>query len=121
MRHVLEHERPLLAYVFELAGIRVDLDALIVRSLSDGGMGSLAIAPFEASRRFGSTLSECHFYNANNVPTLVALNADQDGMPFEIDVWRADFSSTVVWPLRSDLVAGPPHPSIEPTRETGSA
>ena len=120
MRHVLEQERPLVAYVFELAGIDVDIDSLIVRSLSDGGMGSLAIAPFETSRRLGSMLAECHFYGPANVPTLVALNADQDGKPFEIDVWRADFSPLLIWPLREHLVAGPPDPAIAPSRETGS-
>lgn len=119
MRRLLEHERPLVAYLFELAGIPVDLDTLMVRPLSDDGMGSLAITPFETSRRFGSKRSECHFYDSNHVPTLAMLNADQDGQPFEIDLWRVDFAPTVVWPLRTDLLPGPPHPMSEPIRETG--
>lgn len=121
MRHVLDHERALVASLFESAGVRVDIDTLIVRPLSDGGMGSLVIAPFETSRRRGSTLSECHFFDADNVPTLVALYADQDGKPFEIDIWRVDYAPMTVWPLPEDVVAGPLSSTTEPTRETDSA
>lgn len=108
MRHLLEHERPVVAYLFELAGMPVDLDELIVRSMSDDGMGSLAIAPFDNSRRLGSSPAECHFYDLDGIPVSVELNLDQDGRPFEIDVWRVDFGSTVGWPLRAELLAGPP-------------
>lgn len=107
MRNLLEHERPLVAYLFELAGIPVDLDALIVRPMSDGGMGSLAIEPFDSSRKLGSSPAACHFYDLDGVPVSVELNLDQDGRPFEIDVWRVDFESTVGWPLHAELLAGP--------------
>jgi hypothetical protein len=108
MRHLLEHERPVVAYLFELAGVPADLDALIVRPMSDGGMGSLAIAPFDSSRKLGSSPAECHFYDFDGIPVSLELNLDQDGRPFEIDVWRVDFAPTVRWPQRTELLAGPP-------------
>ena len=64
--------------------------------MSDGGMGSLAIAPFDRSRKFGSAPAECHFYDLDGIPVWVVLNLDQDGRPFEVDVWRLDFAPTVV-------------------------
>ena len=121
MRHLLEHERPVVEYLFELAGMPVDLDALIVRPMSDGGMGSLAIAPFDSSRKLGSSLAACHFYDLDGIPVSVELNLDQDGRPFEIDVWRVDFEPTVGWPLRAELLAGPPNNSFKPKPLRGSA
>ncbi|WP_425478678.1 DUF6984 family protein [Luteimonas marina] len=121
MRHLLEHERPVVAYLFELAGMPVDLDALIVRPMSDGGMGSLAIVPFDSSRRFGSSPAECHFYDLDGIPVSAALNLDQDGKPFEIDVWRVDFEPTVGWPSHTELLAGPPNNSFKPTPLRGAA
>ena len=113
MRNLLQHERPIVEYLFELAGAPLDLDAFIVRTMSDGGMGSLAIAPFDNSRKFGSSSAECHFYDLDGIPVSVQLNLDQDGRPFEFDVWRVDFESTVGWPLRAELLAGPPNNSFK--------
>jgi hypothetical protein len=121
MRHLLEHERPVVAFLFDLAGIAVDLDSLQVRPMSDGGMGSLAIAPFESSRKLGSSPAECHFYDLDGVPVSAELNLDQNGEPFEIDIWRVDFGPTVDWPLHAELLAGPPNHSSKPKPLRGSA
>lgn len=53
MRELLQRERPLVGYLFELAGLSVDLDALRVEPMQDGDMGSLAIAPL--GRSYGSS------------------------------------------------------------------
>ncbi|MGY1411245.1 DUF6984 family protein [Luteimonas sp. A611] len=121
MRHLLEHERPVVAYLFELAAIPVDLDTLEVRPMSDGGMGSLAISPFDSSRKHGSSPAECYFYDLDGVLVSVELNLDQHGAPFEIDIWRVDFAPTVGWPLRAELLAGPPNKSFKPKPLRGSA
>ena len=121
MRHLLEHERPVVAYLFELARITADLDALLVRPMSDGGMGSLAIAPFDNTRKLGSSAAECHFYDVAGIPVSLELNLDQNGRPFEIDVWRVDFEPTVSWPLRAELLAGPPNNSFKPMPLRGTA
>lgn len=121
MRHLLEHECPVVAYLFELAGIPVDLDSLIVRSMLDESMGSLAIAPFDSARKLGSSPAECHFYDLDGTPVSAELNLDQHGQPFEIDVWRVDFEPTLGWPLRAELLAGPPNNSFKPTPLRGAA
>ena len=108
MRHLFEYERSLVAYLFEHASIPIDLDALEVQQMSDGGMGSLAFAPLDSSRKFGSSSTECHFYDVDGVPVLVMLILNQDGAPFEIDIWRVDFAPTVGRPLRMEIVAGIP-------------
>lgn len=106
MRSLLERERPLVGCLFELAGLSVDLDALRVEPMEDGGMGSVAIAPL--GRSHGSSPAECHFYDSDGVVVLATLNLDADGMPFEIDVWKASFDPIQRWPGRSELRAGPP-------------
>ena len=78
MRALHEFERPLVAYLFELASIPVDLDSLRVESMTDGGMGSLAIAPL-GSRKYGSSPSECHFRDSDGVVVSAELNLDQSG------------------------------------------
>ena len=121
MRLLLEHERPLVAYLFDLAGMPVDLDALLVRPMPDGGMGSLSIAPFDSSRRFGWAPSDCHFYDLDGVPVHAHLYLDELGAPFEIDVLRVDSEPTVGWPLDAELLAGPPNNSFKPNPLRGSA
>jgi hypothetical protein len=121
MRHLLGHERPLAEYLFGLAGIQVDLDALVVKPMSDGGMGSLAIAPFDETRKFGSSPAECHFYDLDGVPVSVTLNLDQHGAPFEIDIWRVDFAPTVGWPPQAELRSGSPDGMVARKPIRGSA
>ncbi|WP_390610016.1 DUF6984 family protein [Acaryochloris marina] len=31
------------------------------------------------------------------------MNFDQQGKPFEIDVWKVDFSNLQRWPLKEDI------------------
>ena len=116
MRPLLEHERPLAQFLFELAGLSVHLDSLVVQPMDDGGMGSLLIGPFDGDRGFGSSPVECHFYDVDHVPVSVALNLDQNGAPFELDVWRVDFGPIRRWPERTELCAGPPNKTMEATR-----
>lgn len=106
MRALQERERPLVSYLFELAGLPIDLDALCVQPMQDGGMGSLALMP--PGRSYGSSPAECHFFDSDGVVVSATLNLDTAGNPFEIDVLKADFSPTTKWPARTDLRAGPP-------------
>jgi hypothetical protein len=108
MRRPLAHERPLIDFLFELAGIDADAGAIDVRPMADGGMGSLALAPFDASRQWGSVAAQCHFRDRDGAVVLAHLTLDQQGLPFEIDVWRTDFAATLDWPPRAGIVAGEP-------------
>ncbi|AWV08829.1 DUF6984 family protein [Marilutibacter maris] len=106
MRRLLDCERPLAGYLFELAGLPVDLDALRVEPMEDGGMGGLAIQ--SPGGRYGSSAAECHFHDSDGELVSVVLNLDEVGAPFEIDVFKVDFSPLLTWPARADLRAGPP-------------
>lgn len=119
MRELLKRERPLVGYLFELAGLPVDLDALRVESMQDGGMGSLAIAPL--GRSYGSSPAECHFYDSDGVIVSAALNLDRAAAPFEVDVLKVDSSPTISWPDRTDLRAGPPNNSFKPNLSADAA
>ena len=75
-------------------------DELLVESMNDSGMGSLRLVPSNASpyRKFGRTISSLEFDDADGVKVSVALNVDQNGHLFEIDIWKTDFSPLVQIP-----------------------
>jgi hypothetical protein len=71
------------------------VDGVRVCALNDGEMGSVVLAPggvANSERRFGSKASECQFTDADGVEVLVTLNLDQDGCPFEMDIWKTNFA-----------------------------
>jgi hypothetical protein len=69
-------------------------DQLLVESLDDGGMGSMRlILGSEQKTRFGSVASEFEFTDSDGVKVLASLYLNQDSVPFEIDVWKTDFSA----------------------------
>jgi TonB family protein len=94
-------ERRLIRAVFaHTVDLTVEADWLTrlrVRTLDDGGMGSLLLHLGEGDaspgRQFGQTVAEVRFSDADGVPVFVALNLDQHGMPYELDVWKADLSA----------------------------
>src|ERR1041385_6082799 len=99
-REPTDGERRLLAHLALLAA-DVDpawVEGVKVRPLSDGNLGSLQLAPrgaLASEHRFGKKAAEYQFTDADGVLVLVALNLDQDGRPFELDVWKTDFSPLI--------------------------
>ena len=74
------------------------LEGLRVRSMEDGGMGSLLLLVRDAStteRRFGGRVAEYEFTDVDGVPVLASLNVDRNGLPFELDVWKIDFQPLI--------------------------
>jgi|SRR3954470_8917059 len=120
MRALLEHERPLVTFLFELAALPLP-DPLLVESMADGGMGSLSIAPSGAARRFGAVAAECHFHDSDGVPVLASLYLDEQAAPLEVDVWKVDFSPLARWPARSNLSAGSPNQAMQRTAPRSDA
>ena len=103
MRHLTSEELPLVAFLFELAGLSQNPASLRVEPMDDGGMGSLAFSPISPSRRFGRTAAECMFSDEDGVSVSAALNLDQHGEPLELDMFKADFSALVQWPSAASL------------------
>lgn len=98
-----------------LAGTRLE-DALepqgselLVCDMSDGGMGSIQFcAPAATGRLFGSTLAEGTFLDEDGTLVSAALNLDQFGDLFELDMWKVDFSPLLRYPDPRDFkIVGP--------------
>lgn len=103
MRHLTSDELPLVAFLFELAGLSQNPTNLQVEPMDDGGMGSLAFSPISPSRCFGRTAADCLFSDQDGVSVSAALNLDQHGEPLELDVFKVDFSALVRWPSADSL------------------
>jgi uncharacterized protein DUF6984 len=70
-----------------------------VRDLSDGGMGSiefLGAAP--NMRRHAQCVAEADYMDSDGIPVSIAVNVDQDGRLFELDIWKVDFGKLRSYP-----------------------
>ena len=71
------------------------LESIEVEPMDDGGMGSLYFPSPQkprAQRRFGKCVARTEFTDDDGVVVSAALNVDQDGDLFELDIWKTDFS-----------------------------
>jgi len=109
MRALAPPELKVLSFLANLGGVQGDLPYLEVESLSDGGMGSFRIGAPEG-RHFGSMASECYFQDSDGVLVMASLNLDQNGAPFEVDIWKVDFAPLQDWPTTSEMKPGRPNP-----------
>jgi hypothetical protein len=74
------------------------LVGMLVAPLSDGGMGSLRLAPMGVDgpgRMIGRITAERTYRDADGTQVLVSLVVDRDGAPYELDVWKVDFTPVV--------------------------
>ncbi|MEK6383245.1 MAG: hypothetical protein V4797_01480 [Paraburkholderia tropica] len=70
-----------------------------VEEMNDGGMGSLRFcAPDARHRRLGVQLAEKEFIDSDGVPIMVAINLDEHGDLYELDIWKVDFSPLKQFP-----------------------
>jgi hypothetical protein len=70
-----------------------------VRDLSDGGMGSiefLGAAP--NMRRHAQCAAEADYMDSDGIPVSIAVNVDQNGRLFELDIWKVDFGKLRNYP-----------------------
>ena len=104
MRPLENHELPLVRHLFAKAGLMFDPSQLHVESMDDGGMGSLAFAPIDPSRRFGGIEAGYLYVDTDGVAIDVALMVDREGKPFELDMFKADGGRTLRWPGEAELV-----------------
>ncbi len=73
------------------------LEHVRVQTLDDAGMGSLRLAVgnrADESQVFGRRAAEYEFTDTDGVKVIASLNLDQHGVPFELDVWKVDFTAT---------------------------
>jgi len=78
-------------------------EQLQVAPMDDGGMGSLVLLlgnnP-KPDRQFGRQASEHQFKDADGVDVIATLNVDTEEEPFELDVWKMDYSPLIKLPDR---------------------
>jgi hypothetical protein len=78
------------------------LASALVEEMDDGGMGSLRFLRSDGKQqRLGGLLSEREFADSDGVPVMVAINLDDCGELFELDIWKVDFSPLKRFPVVS--------------------
>ncbi|MFL9999234.1 hypothetical protein PQR34_48460 [Paraburkholderia sediminicola] len=97
IRLLKDEERKLLAAL--IAGtprapqLLASLPGCFVEEMNDGGMGSIRFClRSDRPRRLGEQLAEREFADQDGVPVIIALNLDDRGELYELDVWKVDFS-----------------------------
>lgn len=81
------------------------LDKALVSPLEDSGMGSLLFRPDNSSceqRRVICQYSEIRFRDLDGIEVSASLNLDEQMQPFELDVWKTDFSPLIAIPAVLD-------------------
>lgn len=87
----------------------VDLRALRVSDMDDGGMGSLRFASGKSHPRYGRTIAEGWFKDIDGMPLALALYVDREDDLFELDSWKVDFTSRLRLPNdEAEVREGPP-------------
>jgi hypothetical protein len=80
------------------------LGEFLVTDMEDGGMGSIKFLYDDAeSRDCAYQVAEAAAEDEDGVPISLALHLDQHGDPFELDIWKVDFSPLIRYPCSSDL------------------
>jgi hypothetical protein len=106
----------LLADSSDYAKYSAKISELRVTDDDDGGMGSLTFVRDDGGRRkYGSTLSQKQFKDADGVLVIVSLDVDEDGDLLSMDFWKVDFSRLVRYPSAeilepAEIVNVPHHP-----------
>ena len=98
MRLIYPHELPVIDFLFRASGRLENPAELLVSSMDDGGMGSLKFASEANARGYGATIAACEFEDTDGVLVSAILNLDESGLPFEVDVWKVDFTPVLTWP-----------------------
>jgi len=76
----------------------------LVADLNDGGMRSLRFRTSDSrKRRFGKKITEAEFTDEDGTLVSAAVNLDQSGELFELDIWKVDFSPLKRYPRPEEL------------------
>lgn len=70
-----------------------------VEEMNDGGMGSLKLyltTSTSGENKFGRSISEYEFDDIDEVKVIASLIIDSDGILYELDIWKTDFSRTAI-------------------------
>ena len=104
MREPTEEEDWIIRFLLKKArheySLSIQLESYLVQEMQDGKMGSLYIIPVGSppmnERETGPMVAEIHPADVDGVELFINLFIDTNQVPFELDIWKVDFS-----PLRS--------------------
>lgn len=107
-RHLRPHEMELLSTMLGRApaGERflAALATSLVEEMQDGDMGSLRFRPPGFyDQRFGRQIAEAEFTDSDGVLVSAAINLDDRGHLFELDIWKMDFSPLKRYPNAGEV------------------
>jgi hypothetical protein len=80
---------------------------LFILPMEDGNMGSLSSFPtliIPNNRKMGKQVSELLFEDKDGVTVIASLNLDTEGLLFELDIWKTDFSPLLEFPNIDNMV-----------------
>jgi hypothetical protein len=82
------------------------LKALRVAQMDDGGMGSLKLSFDDTvpDQTFGEELSSFTFNDTDGTQVIATLYANVHGTPYELDMWKTDYSPLLEIPDVRGLV-----------------
>lgn len=72
---------------------------LHVINMEDGGMGSFSVVydknQIQENRSFGRQASDFTINDEDGIPILVTLYLDENDLPYEVDVWKINYSPVI--------------------------
>jgi len=78
---------------------------VLVEEMKDGGMGSLKFISTDGeTHSFGQEIAEMTLLDIDGVPVSFAINLDESGNIFELDVFKSDFSKLKKFPIQPYIV-----------------
>src|ERR1700742_1746579 len=103
MRYLSKEEKELIEYMLsDKPGSQVILNNLStyrVNEMDDGGMGSLKVEfPVKKTRLYDGYISDIYLRDIDDIPLVITIHVDKEGDLYELDVWKADFSSLKLFP-----------------------
>jgi hypothetical protein len=96
MRKLNSTETEIITKLLDIAKLQIDITQLLVNPMDDGEMGSLAIGENYENRQLGEKIAEYMFKDLDGTPVSAALNVDELGELYELDIWKVDFSPAQV-------------------------
>jgi hypothetical protein len=104
-RPIRNDELELTQYLLMKSKFRCSIPGMVM-DLKDGNMGSIRFAP-NVERKFGRELIAAKYTDSDNVPVIITVYLDSHDQLFELDFWKADFSSLKKFPKASQLFIEP--------------
>ena len=103
MKPISEEQKPLIKHLLGLSKLAIDISTLKVEAMDDGGMGSQKFSTAKTDSVFGGNIAEVTFKDLDGIEVLATIQVDQYGNPFELDMFKGDYSKLEKWPEENEL------------------